>query len=124
MTGTTEAWMVDSKGNRITTPTKTTSRIGLAAVFGGAFLGAAVFGSAASGAPFLDVATSVSGAVGAAVGYTAGRLVGGEGWSKDVAPIALSFLVPGLVGGRFDGVTATIAVGACVGGFGAESYFK
>ena len=93
-------------------------------VFGGAFVGAAVFGSGATGSPFIDVATSVSGAVGAAVGFTAGRMIGGDGWSKDVAPIALSFLVPGIVGGQFDGVVATIAVGACVGGFGAESYFK
>lgn len=124
MTGTTEAWMVDSNGNRITSSTKAASKVGMAMVFGGAFLGAAVFGSAASGAPFVDVATSVSGAFGAAAGYVAGRIIGGEGWSKDVAPIALSFLVPGIVGGRFDGVVATIAVGAVVGGFGAESYFK
>lgn len=82
----------------------------------GVFLGSALAGSLASGAPVVDVMQSFQGSVGATVGYLAGTLV----WqSNGDLPAALPFItaaaVPLIAGGVVDRGLLGLVVGAFVG---------
>lgn len=92
----------------------------------GAWAGATALGSYASGAPFLDVATSVSGAAGGALGYLLGSYIFTKNpMSVDdkipdklarFLPLLGAFLIPGLASGEWDKNTLLIGVGAFAGG--------
>lgn len=84
----------------------------------GGYAGAIAVGAILTGAPIMDLATSVSGAAGAAIGFAAGKVLESQ-MPSDYAmafPVAGAILVPGLAGGVWDVQLLAIAGGAVVGG--------
>jgi len=84
----------------------------------GAVAAATAAGSFYTGAPFMDVVTSVSGGLGAGLGYLAGRAVASQ--MKDLPgaaymPLAGAIVVPGVAGGRWD-VAVLLMGGAAYAG--------
>lgn len=83
-----------------------------------AWAGATAAGAIMSGAPVMDVATAMSGAAGAALGHTAGRIVSMNMADSSYAmllPIAGAIAVPGLAGGIWDAQVVVIGLGAVAG---------
>lgn len=114
------------------------------------FIGSWVASSAAGaygigGADFMDFATSFTGGLGAAVGYTAGCYIAnmpatsgavakvmdaqktpmsGDGNYKMILPIAGAVAVPALASGALDTDVAILAAGAFAGGYIVSYYYK
>lgn len=86
---------------------------------GGAFVGASVAGMFVSGAPLMDVMTSVSGGAGAAIGWTVGSYLQGNAMIPEslqpLMPMALAGLVPAVASGQYDMMIAVFAGGAWAG---------
>jgi hypothetical protein len=84
---------------------------------GGTFVGATVVGSMISGAPFMLVGSTMSGGLGATVGYAAG-------WyaypSMPTVAVAGAIAVPFLVSGRLDSTTIALGAGAYLGYMGGN----
>jgi hypothetical protein len=94
----------------------------------GALGGSAVAGSYVSGAPVMDLVTSVSGAAGAAAGYVAGKYIanmmhspqaqsgtGTAGALHKALPFIGAVVTPGLASGAWDKETVVLGAGAYAG---------
>lgn len=88
---------------------------------GGALVGASAAGMFVSGAPFIDVMTSVSGGAGAAIGYAVGTYLEGNTMIPEslrpMMPLALAGLVPAVASGQYDMMIAVFAGGAWAGAY-------
>jgi len=99
----------------------------------GALVGATVAGVVSTGAPAMDIMTSVSGAAGSAIGYVAGTYVGtlatfqGTDGKPNTLGMAAPFIgaaaVPGLASGIWDADTIVLAVGAAAGAMLIAKFF-
>jgi hypothetical protein len=72
--------------------------------------GASVVGMLMTGAPLMDVATSLDGALGATLGFAAGSYAS----DSQYVPLIAAIAVPALIGGQLD---------AAVAGMGAAAYY-
>lgn len=76
------------------------------------------------GAPFTDVALSLSGGAGAALGYTLGNYLAPQISSKPSIQMAVAVAgaaaVPGVIGGAFDAELLVLAAGAAAGCYLAQ----
>lgn len=85
-----------------------------------AVAGSALIGSYAIGAPAMDLATSVSGAAGAGLGYAAGSFLAGSLSNSTLvmlAPVAGAIAVPAVASGTLDQAVVILGVGAVVGAY-------
>lgn len=86
---------------------------------GGALVGASAAGMLVSGAPFIDVMTSVSGGAGAAIGWAVGTYLQDNTMVPEslrpLMPLALAGLVPAVASGQYDMMIAVFAGGAWAG---------
>lgn len=86
-----------------------------------AIAGSAVIGSYALGVPIMDLATSISGAAGAGLGYTAGKFaqssLGEDSVFAKVAPVAGAILVPAVASQTFDSSVVILGLGAVAGAY-------
>lgn len=86
-----------------------------------AVAGSALIGSYALGVPAMDLATSVSGAAGAGLGYAAGKFAQGSldstGTLFKIAPIVGAVLVPAVASQTFDSSVVILGLGAVAGAY-------
>lgn len=89
---------------------------------GAGYVGAIAVGALITGAPIMDIATSVSGAAGAAGGFAVGKFLQQKKPSDYAVayPIAGAILVPGLAGGVWDVSLIAISGGAVATGMVAS----
>jgi len=95
-------------------------------VFGAALAGSTAAGYLALGVDPVDLVTSVSGSLGAAVGYSAGAYLEGS-MPSDYSyfyPMAGAIVVPGLAAGRWDAPVLILGAGAIAGCYAYKMYKK